>query len=192
MHLLATVVGWSLVIIVDLLALAIVVQIARGSIDLSLLLSEPGGGASLSRFQLLVFTYVIGLSLFWITISSTRPAFPEVTGGMLSLLGISASTYAVSKGLQLSAGDGGKASIALDHTQATLTANQTLSLIAAVVGGSQADVQWSYAPQVGSLAFSGNQATYTAPAHVAAPTTVVITASLQGTSASATATVQLH
>src|SRR6476660_4081004 len=97
---LATVAGWSVVLIVDLLAIAILVQILLKKIDLSLLLSEPGGGASLSRFQLLVFTYVIGLSLFWITISSQKPAFPDVTGGMLSLLGISASTYAVSKGIQ--------------------------------------------------------------------------------------------
>jgi hypothetical protein len=191
MHLLAAVVGWSLIVIVDLLALAIVVQIARGAIDISLLLSEPGGGASLSRFQLLIFTYVIGLSLFWITISSGRPAFPEVTAGMLSLLGISASTYAVSKGLQMSGGDDGKVTVSLDRGHAVLTAGQSLTLTA-MVGGSDSSVLWSVAPQIGSLAFSGSQAIYTAPAQIAAPATVMITAAVPGTSASATATVHLQ
>src|SRR5260221_12898236 len=107
MPVLSIVVGWSVVIIVDLLALVVIFRIATGAIDLSLLLSEPTGDASISRFQLLVFTYVIGLTLFWVTISRQPPAFPEITGGLLSLMGISASTYAVSKGIQFSADDGG-------------------------------------------------------------------------------------
>jgi len=183
---LATVIGWSLVIIVDLLALAVLAQIFLGKIDLSLLLSEPGGGASLSRFQLLVFTFLVGFSLFWVTIYGNR--LPEIPNGMLSLLGISASTYAVSKGIQMTAGDG-KAVIALDRTQGLLTAGQAITLTAAVNSTSQ--VLWSYTPPVGSLSFSGNQATYTAPNPVAAPTTVTVTASIQGTGDSASAAIQL-
>jgi hypothetical protein len=70
--------------------------------DLSDLLKEVGGkGASMSRFQLLIFTLVIALSLFLLVVSQNR--FPAVPPEVLTLLGISASIYAVSKGIQLSA-----------------------------------------------------------------------------------------
>jgi hypothetical protein len=80
--------------------------IARDRIDLSRLISEPNGDASMSRFQLLVFTLVIGLSLFVVTASANPPAFPDVPGSILSLLGISASSFLVSKGIQFSNPEG--------------------------------------------------------------------------------------
>jgi hypothetical protein len=59
-------------------------------------------GASMSRFQLLIFTLVIALSLFLVVVSKME--FPDrIPPEILTLLGISASTYAVSKGIQLSA-----------------------------------------------------------------------------------------
>lgn len=84
---------------------------------LELLLSEKdGSGASMSRFQLFVFTFVIALSLFLIVVSRANLAqapanaarqdapnnaeFPDIPGGVLALLGISASSYTVSKAIQ--------------------------------------------------------------------------------------------
>jgi len=82
---------------------------------IEMLISEKdGSGASMSRFQLLIFTFVVSLSLFLIVVSHATQAkesparsdspntvqFPDVPGGVLALLGISASSYAVSKAMQ--------------------------------------------------------------------------------------------
>jgi hypothetical protein len=58
----------------------ILAGIASGKIDISQLLTESGGGASMSRFQLLIFTFVIGLSFFLIVVSTGK--FPSPTGGL--------------------------------------------------------------------------------------------------------------
>lgn len=67
-------------------------------INLSRLISEQDGTASMSRFQLLIFTFVISSSLFIITIY--KRGFPEVNGGILAILGISSGSYIGSKGIQ--------------------------------------------------------------------------------------------
>lgn len=97
---LALVLGWTLVIIVGLLGLVIVYKVLTNSIDISLLISESdGGGASLSRFQFLIFTFVIALSLFYVIVR--QEGFPEeIPNGILALLGISGGSYVVSKGIQ--------------------------------------------------------------------------------------------
>ncbi|HTA46747.1 MAG TPA: hypothetical protein VK789_30095 [Bryobacteraceae bacterium] len=95
--------GFTLLALIFLFGFAVLVYIANGSIDLSDLLSETGDskGASMSRFQLLIFTLVIALSLFLVTVSNMK--FPDsIPPEILTLLGISASTYAVSKGIQAS------------------------------------------------------------------------------------------
>jgi hypothetical protein len=97
---LALVVGWILTIMLGLLGLIIVWLIVSGRINLSNLISEPNGQASLSRFQFLVFTFVIAMSLFLMIVSTTPPSFPVVPGGILALLGISGGSYVVSKGIQ--------------------------------------------------------------------------------------------
>ena len=81
-----------------------------GKIDISRLISEPNGDASMSRFQFLVFTFVIGLSLLLVIVGkSGPPAFPhEIPGGILALLGISGGSYVVSKGIQFSSPEGAK------------------------------------------------------------------------------------
>src|SRR5262249_43656642 len=63
--------GFTLLALIFLFGFAVLVYIANGSIDLSELLSEQGDskGASMSRFQLLIFTLVIALSLFLVTAS---------------------------------------------------------------------------------------------------------------------------
>jgi amino acid transporter len=98
--------GFTLLALIFLFGFAVLVYIANGSIDLSELLSETDGkGASMSRFQLLIFTLVIALSLFLVVVSNME--FPKtIPPEVLTLLGISASTYAVSRGIQ--SGDQGK------------------------------------------------------------------------------------
>lgn len=98
-------IGFTLLALIFLFGFAILISIANGTMDLSELLSETGSkGASMSRFQLLIFTLVISLSLFLLVVSQNK--FPEVPAQILTLLGISSSTYAVSKGIQMS-GNGG-------------------------------------------------------------------------------------
>ncbi|MGI8741915.1 MAG: hypothetical protein ACR2NN_04980 [Bryobacteraceae bacterium] len=92
--------GFTLLALVFLYGFAVLIYIAKGDIDLSELLNETGGkGASMSRFQLLIFTLVIALSLFLVI--AAKMDFPDhIPPEILTLLGISASTYAVSKGIQ--------------------------------------------------------------------------------------------
>lgn len=91
-------IGFGLMVLIFLYGLMILLEIANGRIDIRLLLSESTGGASMSRFQLLIFTFVISLSFFLLVAKSKQ--FPNVPPDVLALLGISASTYAVSKGIQ--------------------------------------------------------------------------------------------
>ncbi len=92
--------GYALLIFLFLLSMTVLLGIVSNKIDLSELLEELSGGASMSRFQLLVFTFVIAFSFFIIVASQGK--FPEIPTNVLALLGVSASTYAVSKGLQVS------------------------------------------------------------------------------------------
>ena len=96
-------IGWILTIFIGLLAAWILFLIITGKINLSQLLSEPTGQASLSRFQFLIFTFVIALSLFLIIVAQDHPKFPEtIPGGILALLGISGGSYVVAKGIAVS------------------------------------------------------------------------------------------
>jgi hypothetical protein len=97
--------GYALLIFLFLLSMAVLLDIVRNKIDLSDMLEELSGGASMSRFQLLIFTFVIAFSLFVVVASQDK--FPEIPNNVLTMLGISASTYAVSKGLQVSSGQVG-------------------------------------------------------------------------------------
>lgn len=93
--------GYVALILLFFFGLMILVAMVRGQIDLSKLISEQDGTASISRFQLLVFTLVIALSMIFMLASTS--SFPELPNQALILLGISASTYGVSKGIQKSA-----------------------------------------------------------------------------------------
>jgi hypothetical protein len=96
----ATVCGFILCLFIGLLALTILYLIWTNKINLEHLLAEADGSASMSRFQLLIFTFVIAISFFEIV--EHGMAFPEIPTGVLTLLGISASTYAVGKGISYS------------------------------------------------------------------------------------------
>ena len=58
------------------------------------------GKASLSRFQFLVFTFVIAMSFVLIVVGGPTLRFPDVPNGVFALLGVSGASYVVSKGIQ--------------------------------------------------------------------------------------------
>lgn len=98
---------YGALIITFLFGFLVLAAIASGTIDISALLEEKSGtgGASMSRFQFLVFTFVVAICLLLIVVYNHK--FPDdIPAGVLTLLGISASTYAVSKGIQAGASDG--------------------------------------------------------------------------------------
>ena len=107
--------GYLALIMVFAYGLLTLYAMASGKIDLTYLVSEADGHASMSRFQLLIFTFVIGLSIVLMVVSSNPPKFPVIPNEVLILLGISASTYAVSKGIHKSA----------ETDQADIAANAT-------------------------------------------------------------------
>jgi len=97
-------------ILLFLLGFVVVAAIAGNKIDISHLLEEKGvGGASMGRFQLLIFTLVIGLGFFLVLLCECK--IPDVPTNVLALLGVSATTYGVGKGIQATTskdGDGGQ------------------------------------------------------------------------------------
>jgi hypothetical protein len=104
MNTMLTICGYGVCLFMGLLCATLLWFIWTNKIDLSKLLSEANGSASISRFQLLVFTLVVAISLYMIV--ERTGAFPEIPNGILTLLGISASTYAVGKGISYSRDEG--------------------------------------------------------------------------------------
>ena len=92
--------GYAVCLFLGLLAATLLGLLWKGRINLYGLISEANGQASASRLQLLIFSLVIALALFLLTIKDGR--FPEISPQLLLLLGISASTYAVGKGISYS------------------------------------------------------------------------------------------
>jgi len=72
-------------------------KIAAGKLDLRLLIANDQGDASLSRLQLLIFTFVIAAGFLYLT--AKAGSFPTVNESVLVLLGISGTTYALGKAL---------------------------------------------------------------------------------------------
>jgi hypothetical protein len=108
---LALVIGCVITIFVGVLEIFILIFIWEGTwnlkpdkqrgINLNMLLSENTGDASLARFQLLIFTFVIAMSLVLIITSNKPPAFPtSIPDQILGLLGISSTSYVLGKALQ--------------------------------------------------------------------------------------------
>jgi len=95
-------IGWILTIVIGLILIKIVWKIWSDEIDLTFLLSDELGYASLSRFQMLLFTFVIVMSLFYLIVMKSTPEFPAVPKEILALLGISGGSYVLSKGIQSS------------------------------------------------------------------------------------------
>ncbi len=105
-HFLALLMGWTLTILIAAFALVIIYKMIKGDINLQYLISGADGDASLSRFQFLIFTFVIALGLLLIILSANPPAFPAtIPGGILALLGISGGSYVTSKAVDSKAAD---------------------------------------------------------------------------------------
>jgi hypothetical protein len=142
--------GWVVCIFVLFLGAAIIVLIAQGKINLSKLISESNGDASMSRFQLLVFTFVVALSFFLVVASSQK--LPDIPGTVLSLIGISASSYLVSKGIQTSTDN---RTISISPAMATVQAGQTQQFKVAVSIDGLNKVVWSIQAGNGTITQDG-------------------------------------
>ncbi|MBI1920129.1 MAG: hypothetical protein HYS23_03505 [Geobacter sp.] len=103
MDFLKLMIGWIVTLFVGVAGLILLYQMFVGKINLQRLISEENGDASMSRFQLLVFTFVISMSLFLVIVSKEPAQFPlTIPPEILALLGISGGSYLVSKGIQSS------------------------------------------------------------------------------------------
>ena len=98
-ELLRDVAGWVVVVFLGGLALRILWKMWTDEIDLAYLISESSkdhrGDASLSRFQFLIFTFVIAAGLLVIVFHSKT--LPKIDSSVLILLGISGGSYVTSK-----------------------------------------------------------------------------------------------
>jgi hypothetical protein len=105
----AQVLEWVIIVFIAAVGLIILFKMVTGQIDLSTVLDEmsdqPSGGvpapkpkASLSRLQMLLFTFVIaGL---YLTLCLEAGELLAIPNQVLGLLGISGGSYLVSKGIQ--------------------------------------------------------------------------------------------
>jgi hypothetical protein len=174
--------AWVALGFLGFVGIAILYYVFTGRIDLSGLISEPSGEASMSRFQLLVFTFVIAASLFLIIASAGPPSFPkEIPNGILVLLGISSSSYLVSKGIQHSSpeglsGRGPQVTIKADRSE-TKFGGPSVQFQADVVGLTDESVTWAIDPiDFGSISSTGLYRPPDAQSPPAGPTTVTVTA----------------
>ncbi|HXW26279.1 MAG TPA: hypothetical protein VEK73_16160 [Xanthobacteraceae bacterium] len=111
---------WVVVIFLALIGILIIYQMLIGKINLDALINESDGSgkASLSRFQLLLFTFTI-VGIF-VVLSFKNSDFATIPNGVLGLLGISGGSYVLSKGIQMQGnGNGNGASKAKDGSKPT-------------------------------------------------------------------------
>jgi hypothetical protein len=82
----------------------------KGNINLTHLIAEANGNTSFSRFQMLLFTFVIAsvylvYALYGVTASSVPTLadlkLPDIPNGVLGLIGISGGSYIGSKVIQM-------------------------------------------------------------------------------------------
>src|SRR5258708_20027242 len=98
-------IGFGFLLIMGALCIMLLLKMWTNQIDLSTLLDEANGDASISRFQLLIFSLVVAVGLFLFILKNM--SLPEIPASILTLLGISASTYAAGKGISFSRVEGG-------------------------------------------------------------------------------------
>jgi hypothetical protein len=163
METLTLVIGYLLCGLIGLLGLAVLWKVYNGTIDLSELISEANGDASMSRFQFLVFTFVISLSLFLVIVAGkpgeNKPSFPDsIPAGILTLLGISGSSYAVGKAISYSdpAGvDKQELSVKISPVNPTVKYGKTLQFTAEVSRDTDAKLSWEVIAGSGTIDDSG-------------------------------------
>jgi len=106
----------AIALVIVVFALAVAYRLLRGDIDLRYLLAEPAGPiqpgadpnepptepkASVSRFQFLIFTFVIAGVYLVLCLESGR--FVDIPENVILLLGVSGTSYAASKGIKAAA-----------------------------------------------------------------------------------------
>jgi len=104
MNVLLAVFGFGFFGIMGLLCTMLLYKMWTNQINLSTLLKEANGDASMSRFQLLIFSLVVAVGVYLYMLKHL--ALPDVPQSILTLLGISASTYAAGKGISFSRPEG--------------------------------------------------------------------------------------
>jgi len=172
------------------LAWTILWRMWTNKINLSLLVSEKTGEASMSRLQLLIFTFVIGLSLFVIVVGAAEgPRFPAAfPPEILTLLGISGSSYLVSKAIQSgSTATATRPRLTISSTTVGslapgASADFSLRLMNVPSGTAIPNVTWSLdAPSLGTITpISPDKARYQAPMPSEDPATVNLRAQATG------------
>jgi p-aminobenzoyl-glutamate transporter AbgT len=101
-------------VILGLFAAVVLAKMICGPIDLSKLVSEDNGSASMSRFQFLIFTFVIAASYLVLAFKATDlTKLVDIPANVLGLIGISGGSYVASKVVQKAA----------DTSQANAAAN---------------------------------------------------------------------
>jgi hypothetical protein len=97
-------IGVAFLVLMGALCLLLLTKMWKNEINLSSLLNEENGEASMSRFQLLIFTLVVAVGVFLFIVNHL--VLPDIPNSVLVLLGISASTYAAGKGISFSRPEG--------------------------------------------------------------------------------------
>jgi hypothetical protein len=92
-----------LTVLLGLFGAVVLAKMVCGPIDLTLLVSEDNGSASMSRFQFLIFTFVIAASYLLLASTAKDSILVDVPNGVLGLLGISGGSYVASKVVQKAA-----------------------------------------------------------------------------------------
>lgn len=93
----AMIIGGGITAVILGLAAVVLWRIFTGAIDLTYLIAEADGKASLSRFQFLVFTFVVAGVFLLLSIESGT--FVDLPNNVLILLGLSGGSYVISKGI---------------------------------------------------------------------------------------------
>src|SRR5262245_42446134 len=98
--------GWVVVIGIGLIFLAVILRIYGRKMNIDSMLQEDDRKASFSRFQFMIFTFVISMCVLVLTLESGH--FPTIETNVLGLLGISGGSYVISKGISEANKDKGK------------------------------------------------------------------------------------
>lgn len=154
-----TIAAWIALGFIGLVGATILVYIWTNRINLNRVISEPNGDASLSRLQFLIFTIIIGASFFYVV--SHLHQMPDVPQGVFVLLGISGSSYLVSKSIQFSQPAGVEerpVEVIITTDDQTVKPGTTIPFSAKVRNGPDQTVTWS--ARLGTIDAKG---IYTAP-----------------------------
>jgi len=92
--------GVGFLLLMGALCVLLLTKMWKNEINLATLLDEANGDASISRFQLLLFSIVVSVGMFLYMLHNLQ--LPDVPQSILILVGISASTYAAGKGISYS------------------------------------------------------------------------------------------